>query len=125
LCQVLFAKRRYLLLANSLRLLRDVQRNNKSVCQSILRHTASLSLTNSPLSARLSSLSENSIFDMLKKLPPDVDFNTIDILKQLANTNRALAELKGYADTIPIYLFPKFKFDLGENVNSLLSDIGI
>lgn len=38
---------------------------------------------------------------MLKKLQPNVDFNTIPILKQLANTNRALAELKGYADTIP------------------------
>lgn len=38
---------------------------------------------------------------MLKKLPPDVDFNTINILRQLAVTNRALAELKGYSDTIP------------------------
>ncbi len=38
---------------------------------------------------------------MLKKLPPNVDFNTVNILKQLARTNRALAELKGYADTIP------------------------
>lgn len=38
---------------------------------------------------------------MLKILPPNVDFDTIRILKQLANTNRALAELKGYADTIP------------------------
>lgn len=38
---------------------------------------------------------------MLKKLPPNVDFNTIPILKQLANTNRALAQLKGYADTMP------------------------
>ena len=38
---------------------------------------------------------------MLKMLPPDVNFDTVKILKQLANTNRALAELKGYADTIP------------------------
>lgn len=38
---------------------------------------------------------------MLKKLPPKVNFDTVRILKQLANTNRALAELKGYADTIP------------------------
>jgi Fic family protein len=38
---------------------------------------------------------------MLKKLPPDVNFDTVSILKQLASTNRALAELKGYADTIP------------------------
>ncbi|MEQ8199546.1 MAG: Fic/DOC family N-terminal domain-containing protein, partial [Clostridiaceae bacterium] len=38
---------------------------------------------------------------MLRKLPPDVNFDTVKILKQLASTNRALAELKGYADTIP------------------------
>lgn len=38
---------------------------------------------------------------MLKKLPPKVNFDTVKILKQLAKTNRALAELKGYADTIP------------------------
>lgn len=38
---------------------------------------------------------------MLKKLPPNVEFNSIPILKQLANTNMALAELKGYADTMP------------------------
>lgn len=38
---------------------------------------------------------------MLKKLPPNINFDTVKILKQLANTNRALSELKGYADTIP------------------------
>jgi Fic family protein len=38
---------------------------------------------------------------MLKILPPDVNFDTVRILKQLASTNRALSELKGYADTIP------------------------
>lgn len=38
---------------------------------------------------------------MLNKLPPKTNFDTVKILKQLANTNRALAELKGYADTIP------------------------
>lgn len=38
---------------------------------------------------------------MLKMLPPMVNFDTVRILKQLASTNRALSELKGYADTIP------------------------
>ena len=38
---------------------------------------------------------------MLKMLPPKINFDTVKILKQLANTNRTLAELKGYADTIP------------------------
>ena len=34
-------------------------------------------------------------------LPLGVDFDTKDVLKQLAKTNRALAELKGVAGTIP------------------------
>jgi len=34
-------------------------------------------------------------------LPPNVDLETKTVLKQLARANRALAELKGYADTIP------------------------
>ena len=34
-------------------------------------------------------------------LPPDTELETKYVLKQLAKTNRALAELKGYADTIP------------------------
>ncbi len=34
-------------------------------------------------------------------LPPDAELETKYVLKQLAKTNRALAELKGYADTIP------------------------
>lgn len=38
---------------------------------------------------------------MLNMLPPDANLETINILKQLAKTSRALAELKGYADTIP------------------------
>lgn len=37
----------------------------------------------------------------LKMLPPENNFKTIRILEQLARTNRALAELKGYARTIP------------------------
>ena len=37
----------------------------------------------------------------LPMLPPGVDLETRAILKQLAMANRALAELKGYADTIP------------------------
>lgn len=37
----------------------------------------------------------------LRMLPPSVDLETIPVLKQLAKSNRALAELKGYADTIP------------------------
>ena len=37
----------------------------------------------------------------LKMLPPDDNFKTVRILEQLARTNRALAELKGYAKTIP------------------------
>ncbi len=34
-------------------------------------------------------------------LPPDVELETNAVLKQLARTNRVLAELKGYADTSP------------------------
>lgn len=37
----------------------------------------------------------------LKMLPPYDNFKTVRILEQLARTNRALAELKGYARTIP------------------------
>lgn len=37
----------------------------------------------------------------LPMLPPDTDLETKAVLKQLARANRALAELKGYADTIP------------------------
>lgn len=37
----------------------------------------------------------------LKMLPPEDNFRTVRILEQLARTNRALAELKGYARTIP------------------------
>ncbi|MCW2278118.1 Fic family protein [Heliophilum fasciatum] len=39
--------------------------------------------------------------NQLPLLPPDVDVETKAVLKQLARANRALAELKGYADTIP------------------------
>ena len=38
---------------------------------------------------------------MLKALPPKADIETKKILKQLAKTNRSLAELKGFSDTIP------------------------
>ena len=38
---------------------------------------------------------------ILPLLPPQQDFETIKILKQLASASRALAELKGYADTMP------------------------
>jgi len=38
---------------------------------------------------------------ILPLLPPSQNFETVKILKQLASTNRALAELKGYADTMP------------------------
>uniref|UniRef100_UPI004048DD53 Fic/DOC family N-terminal domain-containing protein n=2 Tax=Yoonia sp. TaxID=2212373 RepID=UPI004048DD53 len=34
-------------------------------------------------------------------LPPSVDLDTVPILKALASANRALAELKGRAATIP------------------------
>lgn len=37
----------------------------------------------------------------LPMLPPNVDLETKAVLKQLAKANRALAELKGYSDTIP------------------------
>ena len=37
----------------------------------------------------------------LSMLPPDVNLETVRVLKQLAKSNRALAELKGYADTVP------------------------
>lgn len=37
----------------------------------------------------------------LQLLPPQVELETKLVLKQLANANRALAELKGYSETIP------------------------
>ena len=37
----------------------------------------------------------------LELLPPDVNLETRRVLKQLARSHRSLAELKGYADTIP------------------------
>ena len=37
----------------------------------------------------------------LQLLPPTADLETKGILRQLARANRALAELKGYSDTIP------------------------
>lgn len=37
----------------------------------------------------------------LPMLPPNADLETRPVLRQLARANRALAELKGYADTIP------------------------
>ena len=37
----------------------------------------------------------------LNILPPKVELETKDVLKQLVESHRALAELKGYADTIP------------------------
>ncbi len=39
--------------------------------------------------------------NMLKILPPTADIETKRILKQLSKTNRSLAELKGFSDTIP------------------------
>lgn len=39
--------------------------------------------------------------EKLPMLPPDVELETKAVLKQLSKANRALAELKGYADTIP------------------------
>ena len=46
----------------------------------------------------------------LKMLPyNDVDFNTEKILQQLTLSSRALAELNGYANTIPnMMIFIKF-----------------
>lgn len=38
---------------------------------------------------------------ILPMLPPDIDVETKAVLRQLARTNRALAELKGYAESIP------------------------
>lgn len=37
----------------------------------------------------------------LSMLPPEAELETKAVLKQLSNTSRALAELKGYSDTIP------------------------
>lgn len=37
----------------------------------------------------------------LSMLPPNINLETVPVLRQLAKSNRALAELKGYADTIP------------------------
>lgn len=37
----------------------------------------------------------------LLMLPPNAELETKAVLKQLARANRALAELKGYADAIP------------------------
>ncbi|MDW7669906.1 MAG: Fic family protein [Bacillota bacterium] len=39
--------------------------------------------------------------NLLKKLPPNVELETKDILKQLSKSHRALAELKGFSDMIP------------------------
>ncbi len=39
--------------------------------------------------------------NLLQKLPPNVELETKHILKQLARSHRALAELKGFADMIP------------------------
>jgi len=39
--------------------------------------------------------------NILPVLPPDAELETIPVLKQLARSNRSLAELKGYASTIP------------------------
>ncbi len=41
------------------------------------------------------------IDEKLPMLPPKVEIETKAVLKQLVKANRALAELKGYADTIP------------------------
>ena len=40
-------------------------------------------------------------YSTLKPLPPDIDLETKIVLKQLAKSHRALAELKGFADTMP------------------------
>lgn len=37
----------------------------------------------------------------IQKLPPNQNFDTTNILKQLAKTHKALAELKGFSDVIP------------------------
>lgn len=37
----------------------------------------------------------------LPMLPPNIELETKEVLKQLAKANRSLAELKGYSDTIP------------------------
>jgi len=34
-------------------------------------------------------------------LPPDVDLETKQVLKKLSSAHRALAELKGFAETMP------------------------
>ncbi len=49
----------------------------------------------------------------LPMFPPGVELETKHVLKALARANRALAELKGYADTIQISIFgstPKTSF---------------
>ncbi len=37
----------------------------------------------------------------LKKLPPNYNFDTIEILRQLSLSHKALAELKGYSEVVP------------------------
>ena len=37
----------------------------------------------------------------LKSLPPNIDFDTLQILKSTNEANKALAELKGYSDILP------------------------
>jgi len=37
----------------------------------------------------------------LDRLPPKINMETVKVLKQLSKTHRALAELKGYSDTMP------------------------
>ena len=39
--------------------------------------------------------------NILKKLPPNVELETKNVLKQLSKSHRALAELKGFSDMIP------------------------
>jgi Fic family protein len=39
--------------------------------------------------------------EIVKLLPPEVDLETKKVLRQLTRSHRALAELKGYADTMP------------------------
>ena len=39
--------------------------------------------------------------NIVNPLPPKVDLETRPVLKKLANAHRALAELKGFAETMP------------------------
>ncbi len=56
---------------------------------------------NSLLSRKGVKMNRDKPFNNLKELPPNSNIETIDILKQVNKSNKALAELKAYSELIP------------------------